>query len=356
MPTSTRSAGGDVDPTTGLITTALPPTLAAVVAGTGGPLLGNPGVGPATAAPPVDPTAVTPLTGTAAAEIQASMAAFSAQLGTLRSEMSDSKIAADAKILALTTQLSGQEARNLALEGEIASLRDANGANEKGKKVDERVFLPTSSDSPFFPLPRNHTTFKPFVAPLKGDPTHDGLDGEALEEYKTLHWCAKSLHDCNFHLGVHFDEWLSAIGEGTLPVSPDRSAAFLEALKNTLEETHSLLLHRFQIIVTRVYLKSAHGGLTVGDQALLDYLHTELYGVHPGQHVVDPAIQKLIDAFGAKVVYSKLNAGAKVDAQANAKIAQQPSAKQQRKDRLARENAAKAKKAGKQALLAAPSE
>ena len=33
--------------------------------------------------------------------------------------------------------------------------------------------------------------------------------------------------------------------------------------------------------------------------------------MHPNQVVLDPIIQKLVDTFGAKVVYSKLQAGAK---------------------------------------------
>ena len=61
-----------------------------------------------------------------------------------------------------------------------------------------------------------------------------------------------------------------------------------------------MLLHRFQIIRTRAHLKETHGGLTVGDNALLDFVDTELYGVHQGQQIFDPKIQALIEQFGGK--------------------------------------------------------
>ena len=83
----------------------------------------------------------------------------------------------------------------------------------------------------------------------------------------------------------------------------------------------------------------------------MDYIHSELYGVHSGQSVLDPKIQMLLEVFGQKVSYSKLQAGAKADVASSSAVAPVKSAKQQRKDRIAREAAAKAKKA---ALLAAP--
>jgi len=244
------------------------------------------------------------------------------------------------------------KAENEGLKASLEELQTSSTKDKGKEKKDARSFLPTASDSPYFALPRSHTSFKPILAPLKGEETADLLRGEALEEYRTLHWSLKSLHDCLFHFKSHAEEWLEATESGVLPADPQKATAYLEALYNTLDETTSLLLHRFQIIRTREHLKSAHGALTVGDEALLDYIQTELYGVHPGQHVVDPKIKGLLEAFGQKVLYSKLAAGAKADAGAGKTERTTDSsknAKQQRKDRLAREAAAKARKA----LLAA---
>jgi len=105
------------------------------------------------------------------------------------------------------------------------------------------------------------------------------------------------------------------------------------------------------IICTREHLKSAHGTLTVGDHALLDYLHSELYGVHPGQVIVDPTVRGLVESFGQKVTYSKLNVGAKTEAQSSLQGTaggggggQAQSDKLQRKARLDRQAAAKQRK------------
>ena len=277
---------------------------------------------------------------------------MNANLESMRQQMEAAKVAADLQNSVLKAQMTGQTARLEALEEENASLREASESEGKGKKEDTRVFLPTSSDSPYFPCPRNHTSFKPFVAPLTGDHTADRLEGEALEEYKTTHWVAKSLHDCVFHFKEHSAEWVSAIGEGTLPAQPDRSATYLEAMQNTLEETHSLLLHRLQLVRTRVHLKEAHGGLTVSDTAMLDYVHAGLYGAHPGQVVLDPKMQEFMEKFGQKMVSSKLHVGAKAAVTGNENPKPTASSKQQRKNRLAREAAAKKKQ---DSLAAAPS-
>jgi len=259
------------------------------------------------------------------------------------------KAAKDAAKAAAATDLkvAALEAENADLKTSLTELQAASPKGKGKEKKDTRRFLPTVSDSPYFPLPRSHTSYKPFLAPLKGEETADLLRGEALEEYRTLHWSLKSLHDCLFHFKEHADEWMDATENGVLPADPTQATAYLDALYNTLDETTQLLLHRFQIIRTREHLKSAHGTLTTGDEALLDYIQTELYGVHPGQHVVDPKIKGLLESFGQKVLYSKLAAGAKADAGV-ANPGGKPdakSAKQQRKDRLEREAAAKARKA-----------
>ena len=295
---------------------------------------------------PAGTTAGSAATNRALAEMTAKLEAFQTKFDAQDKAVKDAAKVTSSKMAAL-------EAENEALQVSLEELQASSPKGKKKEKKDDRRFLPTVSDSPYFPLPRSHTSFKPFLAPLKGEETADLLRGEALEEYRTLHWSLKSLHDCLSHFRAHADEWLEATESQVAPADPQKAAAYLEALFNTLDETTQLLLHRFQIIRTREHLKSAHGALTVGDEALLDYIQTELYGVHPGQHVVDPKIKGLLEAFGQKVLYSKLAAGAKADAGAvpGGKL-EAKTAKQQRKDRLAREAAAKARKA----LLAADHE
>ena len=55
------------------------------------------------------------------------------------------------------------KSENEALKTSLEELQDSKG---KDKKKDNRVFLPTAPDPPYFPLPKSHSSIKPFLAPL----------------------------------------------------------------------------------------------------------------------------------------------------------------------------------------------
>ena len=217
---SLRSAAGLAPGGSGSPT---PAAYAAVAGGSASPA----GVAAAIPPGPAAPDAV-PDVGPSAS-VAAALAKLTADLLVMQTEISTVKTASAAKIDELEASLQDQASRNAELVDEIASLKEA-AKDGKGKEKDTRVFLPTAPDSPYFPFPRNHSSMKPFIAPLKGEDTAHLLKDEALEEYKTTHWVAKSLHDCIFHLDANYDAWFEAVADGKLPPNPERSSAFLEAL------------------------------------------------------------------------------------------------------------------------------
>ena len=114
---------------------------------------------------------------------------------------------------------------------------------------------------------------------------------------------------------------------------------------NHVDAAYELLLQRLELVRTRAHLKSKQGGLTVVDQSLLDYVQTQVYGLTPDMNVLDPTIREHVEAFTKKVVFSKLNAGAKASLLKSESSPSKDRAKdkKQRKERLKREAAAKAK-------------
>ena len=234
---------------------------------------------------------------------------------------------------------------NAELKKELDALRDSGGdAAAEGTKKDDRIFLPLATNSPYFPPPKNRASSKPCIAPLKGDQTADALTGEALAEYQTAHWVCSALHDVQFWTADSRQKWYDAVAASEID-DAERSAAYLEAAFNHMDVAFELLLQRLEVVRTRVHLKSKQGGLTVTDTALLDFVNTQLYGMTPDMNVLDPSVRKHIEAFNKKVLFSKLNAGAKASLLKQDPSHTSPKAKdrKQRKERLKREAAAKAK-------------
>jgi hypothetical protein len=286
------------------------------------------------------PSTSAPAPAASAADLAAVLDKLSALQADLLSQKSDSD-ALRKNSDALRKESEELKAANADLQLQLEELRSGE-ENKSSKEKDTRFFLPLAKDSPYFAPPKNRTSTKPYIAPLKGDATADALTGEALAEYQTAHWVCSALHDFKFWTTSRRSEWNDAVAASDAVAEPDRSAAYLEAAMNHVDVAHDLLLQRLEVVRTRAHLKSKTGGLTVTDQAMLDYVQTQMYGLTPDMNILDQSVRAHIEAFQKKVIYSKLNAGAKA---ALTKPSGSPKAdnKKQRKERLKRDAAAKAK-------------
>ena len=200
--------------------------------------------------------------------------------------------------------LTDSRTKHALLEKEIATLRDKDA---KSDADDELVYVTHSpEDNPFPRRPRN-CGLKPDHYNLYGDQTADLLNAKTHSslkfEYRTLAPTLSYFFDAKlFYEHLRDDESWSDLS--------DDFSESLEAVFNTLDGCYNLLTQRHAVIKIRARAESENGGISDGDQLLLNYLETKLHGVFPGEALVDSEMEGWLKEFRDRTAAAELKQAA----------------------------------------------
>ena len=231
-------------------------------------------------------------------------------LAALNASREEAKAAQEAALLreeALSQRfeslLTDSRTKHALLEKEIATLRDKD---DKSDADDELVYVSHSpEDNPFPRRPRN-CGLKPDHYNLYGDQTADLLNAKTHSslkfEYRTLAPTLSYFFDAKLLYEHIRDNELSDL-------SDDLSES-LEAIFNSLDGVYSLLNQRHAVIKIRARAESETGGISDGDQLLLNYLETKLHGVFPGEALVDSEMEGWLKEFRDRTAAAELKQAA----------------------------------------------